>query len=180
MLRVVSCSNLIPIKRVELLARVLAGLTTPFEWTHFGDGPSHGAVEKCVREFPKHGRARLAGTRPNSEVLLFFRENPVDVFVNLSESEGVPVSIMEALAHGVPTVATDVGGTKEIVDDCCGKIIPRDFSSSLLESILRDISDRPSEWAERRVGATRRWSERCNAETNYAEFSNWLAEEAAI
>lgn len=46
----------------------------------------------------------------NQLVYDFYRNNDVDVFVNLSESEGIPVSIIETISFGVPVVATDVGG----------------------------------------------------------------------
>lgn len=46
----------------------------------------------------------------NEEVYTFYRNNRVDVFLNVSESEGVPVSIMEAMSCHIPTIAPDVGG----------------------------------------------------------------------
>ena len=46
----------------------------------------------------------------------------IDLFINTSSSEGVPVSIMEALSVGIPIIATDVGGTKEIVTKTTARI----------------------------------------------------------
>lgn len=52
-----------------------------------------------------------------------YSEHPVDVFINLSTNEGVPVSIMEAISFDIPIVATDVGGTSEIVTDETGILV---------------------------------------------------------
>jgi len=48
---------------------------------------------------------------PHNDVLNYYASNPVDVFINTSSSEGLPVSIMEAMSFGIPVIATNVGGT---------------------------------------------------------------------
>ena len=50
--------------------------------------------------------------------------NDFDLFVNMSLSEGIPVSIMEAISFGIPIIATNVGGNAEIVNDETGVLIP--------------------------------------------------------
>ena len=56
------------------------------------------------------------GNVDNAEILKYYRENSIDCFALLSEHEGAPVSIMEAESAGIPIVATDVGGVRELVD----------------------------------------------------------------
>ncbi len=51
------------------------------------------------------------------DLMLFFKENSVDLFINASITEGTPVSIMEAISCGIPIIATDVGGNPEIVSE---------------------------------------------------------------
>ncbi len=60
-----------------------------------------------------------------------------DVLVNPSYSEGLPTSILEAASVGIPVVATDVGGTKEIFTDEMGFLVNLDDKESLLESIIK-------------------------------------------
>lgn len=173
-LRVMSCSNAIPVKRVDLLANALSGLDIPFEWTHFGDGPELPKIRNIVKGFPTSGTAFLPGRTSNAAVLDHYRHKAVDVFVNVSSSEGVPVSIMEALAAGVPCIATDVGGTSEIVDDTCGRVLASTVTSEDLAEQIRSVVTEPENWIQRRAGARFRCLSVCSAEANYAEFCEHL------
>lgn len=177
-LRIVSCSNLIPVKRVDFIAEALANLRRPFSWVHFGDGPEKERVMRIVSMFPSHGRVFFPGRISNSSVLQYYREQPVDVFINLSLSEGVPVSIMEALAHGIPCIATDVGGTSELVDDSCGILLSVNVALESIVSLLSEIDISCSVWVNKRNGALSRWREKADADYNYKEFSYFLQQTA--
>jgi glycosyltransferase involved in cell wall biosynthesis len=73
----------------------------------------------------------------------FYLTQPVDVFVNASTTEGVPVSIMEAMSFGVPVVATDVGGTGELVNSRNGALlVPNPTPAEIADAILRTVHDR--------------------------------------
>jgi glycosyltransferase involved in cell wall biosynthesis len=78
-----------------------------------------------------------------SAVPRFYSNNPVDLFLNVSESEGIPVSIMEAMAAGIPVIATDVGGSAEIVDDSVGTIVPADTTAESLAKSIATFRDIP-------------------------------------
>lgn len=173
-LRIVSCSSIIPVKRLEILASALSMFIIPFEWTHFGDGRDKIKIEKILECLPSCGRANLLGWVDNPAVLLYYAQNPVDVFVNVSYSEGVPVSIMEALAAGIPCVATDVGGTSEIINDECGELISADISSKALAELLQSVSWNKKLWTAKRLGAERQARYLCDAQRNYSEFCNFL------
>ena len=69
------------------------------------------------------------------------RQQNVDLFVNLSTTEGLPVSIMEAMAHRIPAIATEVGGTPEIVIDGTNWsfIIELNFSNEQLVNAIKKI-----------------------------------------
>ena len=115
--QIVSCSHIVPVKRVAFLAEVIGSFDFKVRWTHIGDGPLRAEVEAVIDKFPENITGVLLGAMPNAEVLRYYSEHHVDLFVNVSESEGVPVSIMEAFSFGIPVMATDVGGVSEIVDD---------------------------------------------------------------
>ena len=69
------------------------------------------------------------GHYPNEELLRYYGSNHVDLFINTSSTEGVPVSIMEAQSFGIPVIATDTGGVKEVVTEGTGSLLPVDFRS---------------------------------------------------
>ena len=97
---------------------------------------------------------------------------PYHVFLNVSISEGIPVSIMEALSFGIPTIATNVGGTKEIVfDKRNGFLLPVDFELTQLVDYIMDIyNDVSSSKCLFRHEARKSWRENYSADVNYPHF----------
>lgn len=139
-LRVVSCSSLTPIKRVHEIPRLLDSLDLPrVEWTHLGDGPERGRVERALGHTPRV-HAHLHGWVRPDDVPRIYADGTFDLFVNVSASEGVPISIMEALAAGIPVIASDVGGTSEIVDAAVGALIRAEISTHDFLSAVRKLS----------------------------------------
>jgi glycosyltransferase involved in cell wall biosynthesis len=78
-----------------------------------GDGPEKPLLEKLIEHSPAKDRIRLLGSIPNSEIEKYYKA--ADVFINPSYTEGFPRVVLEAMACGLPIVATDAGGTKDIV-----------------------------------------------------------------
>lgn len=119
---VVSCSAVSEVKRVESILAAVSALaeTRPLRWVHFGDGPLMPALRAAAEYAPAGLQVELRGQTPNAEITAFYARGEADAFVNLSASEGVPVSIMEAVAWNVPVLATEVGGTPEIVGAALG------------------------------------------------------------
>lgn len=174
--RIVSCSRLVPLKRVHFIADALAYLDFPVEWTHIGDGPQRAEIEERIGSLPHHVTVRFAGQMPNREVAAYYAGHPVDLFINVSESEGLPVSIMEALAAGIPVLATAVGGTPELVDDEVGKRLPAALDRTLLAEVIASFRERYLRvGGGLREAARRRWSERCDAAKVYDRFGSFLA-----
>lgn len=136
-LRVVSCANLIPLKRVHLLAEALALVKGPVEWTHFGEGAERARLEPLVSALPAQVQLRLKGSVPNAEILAWYRANPVDVFVHTSETEGgAPVALQEAASFGIPLLAADAGGVREIVTATTGVLLPHTPTPAMLAEQL--------------------------------------------
>jgi glycosyltransferase involved in cell wall biosynthesis len=78
-----------------------------------GEGQERGRIEAVVREHRVDDRVILTGHREDARLLL----PAFDVYVNCSVSEGVSLSILEAMAARLPVIATRVGGTPEVIDD---------------------------------------------------------------
>ena len=112
--------------------------TKPLKWVHFGDGDLMSDIKRQINDFQSTNfEVDLKGHVLNEEVLNWYGKNEVTVFVNVSESEGIPVSVMEAMSFGIPVIATDVGGNCEIVDASNGRLIPAQFElSELVEALM--------------------------------------------
>ena len=122
-LRIFSCSALIPLKRVTLLAEALKLLTIKVNWTHIGDGPELDKLKAIIQTLPANINVRLTGWVSPEKVAGYYAGQPCDLFINVSETEGIPVSIMEAFSAAIPALATNVGGVSEIVTDQNGRLL---------------------------------------------------------
>lgn len=116
--RLVSCSNVVPLKRIEQIIDGLAMIDDlPLCWTHIGDGENFEAV-KAYAEKKLSGKENIqyAFTGFLEDVDVWYRENQADCFITTSSTEGgCPVSIQEAMSYGIPIIATDVGGITEMI-----------------------------------------------------------------
>jgi glycosyltransferase involved in cell wall biosynthesis len=109
-----------------------------------GDGPERRRVEAEARRLGVAGAVRLAGERRDVRELLA----GADVFVLASQSEGLPMSILEAMAAGLPVVASSVGGVAELVEHrVSGLLVPPGDPPALaraLGELIRDPALRSS------------------------------------
>ena len=182
-LRVVSCSRVVDVKRVPLLAKAISlldGEGLRVEWTHYGDGPQLEEARAACSSLAR-SVARLAGSLPNEALLGEYAANHFDLFVNVSASEGLPLSIMEACGCGIPVVATDVGGTHEIVSDGVdGFLLPGDCGpEDVAAAIRRFASLSEAERACMRRAARAVWEDGFRLEANVAGLVRSLGVEVA-
>lgn len=173
-LRIVSCSAIIPFKRVYRIVQVLSRIgDIPIEWTHFGGGAQLGQVQK-MSEMKLTGTITydIRGNVPNSEVREAYGKNHYHLFLHASESEGIPVAIMEAMSFGIPAIATDVGGVSELVrHEKNGFLLHKDFQDEEMVVLIRRIwAMRDEEYLRLRQNAGAFWEKYYNAETNYPKF----------
>lgn len=170
-LRVISASSVDANKRVLLIAECIATLAshTPVQWTHFGDGPQMQAVRELLSERASENlRVNLAGRVEPAVVHRALLEEGFDVFVNLSLSEGVPVSVMEAQCVGLPVVATDVGGTSEAAPATFNYLIPVDASvEAICDALTASATESRANPALRRSW----WQERFDSSVVYPRFA---------
>ena len=169
-LRIVSCSAVYDLKRVPLIFETLCHIKDKeIIWTHLGDGPDFAELQELVKSAPSNLKIILPGWVTHEDVLNFYKKNPVDVFINMSTNEGIPVSIMEAISFDIPIVATNVGGNSEIVNENTGILIssnptPEEASRAILRVL--DIKLTPRVYRNKYY----------NAEQNYTEFANVLSD----
>ena len=147
---VVSCSAVSDIKRVDRILESVRSLNEMYDgrhvrWVHFGDGPLMGQLGELAATLPVSLTVELRGHVDNVDVLRFYTDERVDLFVNLSTTEGVPVSIMEAISFDIPVVATSVGGTPEIVSESArtGALVDSDAAPDAVASTMKAVLDAP-------------------------------------
>lgn len=166
-----SCSRMIPLKRIELILEVLRDWDQcHIKWTHIGDGPLFADITEKARKICRDNpmvKIDLVGRVTNENVKLFYATHPIDLFVNLSEIEGLPISIMEAISYGIPVLATDVGGTSEIVTSGTGYLLDAHISLVEVRQALLDYCGRsPENKMKLRSSAYEYWRSNFDANTN--------------
>lgn len=167
---IVSCSNIIALKRIHLIIEALWLIErVQIHWIHFGEGPLYNNMLNKTKYLSSNIRVDFKGQLSNEEIMKFYKNNHVDLFINVSEAEGIPVTIMEALSFGIPCFGTDVGGTSEILNDKAGKLVSRDFNPAILKDFIINIKELTKEY-EYCEQARLIWSEKCNAENNYEDL----------
>lgn len=183
-LSVVSCSFVVEEKRLSLIVDAIAHLleaepSLGIRWTHIGDGELFHEI-RAYAQSKLGGRADVVftGYLAQQEVMQLYREQQFDVIVNVSSSEGIPVSLMEASSVGIPMVATDVGGNGEIVNESNGILIPADADVPTIAGALARFRDRASASAYR-ARARSDWQDKFNAAHNYPRFGQSLADIAS-
>lgn len=104
-----------------------------------GDGPLRDEIHALVNELGVAGSTWMPGARQDIPALL----HAMDCFVLPSISEGISNTILEAMATGLPVVATDVGGNGELIDaGVTGKLVPTGDVEAMARSILEYAGNR--------------------------------------
>lgn len=178
--RIVTCSMIRPEKRIGLIFDVIkyAAELRPYqkiEWTHIGNGDQRILFQqRAEKEFPSNASAIFPGYSDQATLMKLYAEKPFDLFVNLSETEGTPVSIMEAISCGIPVLATAVGGNAEIVSEKNGILVDRNADLDEIVSGLFSFIDLPTDTLQKRNASREIWESRYNAHRNFNEFSQKL------
>jgi glycosyltransferase involved in cell wall biosynthesis len=173
-LRLLSSAYLRPPKRMDRLIEALHLIDRPVHWVHYGDGPDLASLQERARELPLHVRVDWRGAVANDQVIDHFRREPVDLFVLFSDDEGVPVSLMEATSFGVPVVANDVGGVREVVSPRSGLLVPCGTAPHELAAAIVHAADRFTADPSFRVDARRYWEAHFSASLNYRTLAECI------
>lgn len=180
--RVLSVSNCIQIKRVDKIIDALSVFSKAnhieVQWTHIGNGVLLEKLKQHTKEVI--GRNELLkynflGFLPNTEVKQLLSQQSFDLFINASESEGVPVSIMEAMSYSIPVIAPDVGGISDIVNDLNGKLLSSNPSVKEIADAMREVYY-SSSYQSYRENAFLMVKENYNADSNYINFIKKLSQ----
>src|SRR5579862_137424 len=128
-------------KRFDLLITAFAQCAAKHAQIHLviaGDGSLKSELQSLIDQLGLSARCHLAGHRTDVVEL----HHAFDLLVQSSEYEGTPNAVLEAMAMETPVIATDVGGTAELLrHDVDGLIVPKHQVAALIEAIESVLSD---------------------------------------
>jgi colanic acid/amylovoran biosynthesis glycosyltransferase len=175
-----SCSSVIPLKQVDLIFKSILNyaaenLNKRIKWTHIGAGSGFNDLKRLVNiNSLSNMNVDLKGFTDNKIIREILAKEKFNIFINLSTTEGIPVSIMEAISAATPILATDVGGNNEIVTSETGLLISIDFTQNDFNQAVNKIIA---------LGESLRLSSRLfslanfNAEINFSAFYDNLIDD---
>ncbi len=137
-----SVGRLVEVKGFDVALRALAELPAELGWKFLlvGGGDQRPRLEALAQQLGIQERVVFAGEQ--SEMHPWYAA--MDLFVNSSHSEGMCLAIIEAMSHGLPVVATDVGDNAQLVGDVgdsCGRIVPPNDAKALSDGICQLAQD---------------------------------------
>ncbi len=134
---VLNLANLYPVKNHKSLIAVAKRVVEAEPGTRFliaGRGEMEGELSHMIHALGLDKNVILLGYRSDAERFL----SACDAYLQTSVSEGLPVSVIEAMSYGKPVVATDVGGTAELIDKI---LVKPDDVETIAEKLLTLIRD---------------------------------------
>jgi glycosyltransferase involved in cell wall biosynthesis len=106
-----------------------------------GSGPDREKLEQLAQELAVAGRVRFTGSLENSELPALYRT--ANIALNSSLVDNFPISLLEAMASGVPIVSTNVGGIPYLVEhERTALLVPPGAPVALADAVLRLLEDR--------------------------------------
>lgn len=175
-LNIVSVSYCVQVKQIDKIIRAIADFhelspSVKVKWSHIGDGPLLEPLRKLADDMFNGKRIEYCflGKLCNRKVKDFYLQNEVDIFINSSASEGVPVSIMEAMEAGVPVIAPNVGGISELleVDSCV--LLPEVISPESISNAIMVMLDKCKS-TDVRERCKNKITKEYNAKVNFTNF----------
>lgn len=150
-----SVARLDPVKALPTLVEALAiaaRTNSRLRLVIVGEGPERASVEAAIQRHGVAERVRLLGHRDDVRTLL----PGLDAFANASTSEGISLTLLEAMAAELPIVATAVGGTPEVVADGeTGRLVPSRDVAALAAALVEMAADPARAQAWGRAGRQR-------------------------
>ena len=141
---VIGVARLVPIKNVRLLIEAMAKVRLRLPDAHLllvGDGPDRSAVRARAAELDLTDAVTFVGSVPQADLPALYRA--ADVFALSSDFDNSPNVVLEAMASGLPVVATDVGGVREFVAEGIGGAVVPPGNAAALANALEQYLAQP-------------------------------------
>lgn len=179
---IVSVAKVRNIKRIYMIPEILMNINFPVKWIHIGDenlSSNDSTIQtylnnkKLLKSKPNIEVVTLGNTT-NEQVLQFYKSNNVNLFISVSETEGLPISMMEAMSFGIPILSTNVGGCSEIVNETTGVLIEKNFDVMVAANKILEIKNSKLNSEESRLKIREYWKANFSNETNFNSFIDQL------
>jgi len=172
---IASCSHLIHFKRVHLIIEALSLIDNiMLNWVHFGSGELYNELKNNAELLLKDKsniQFKFMGQTGNADIRAYYANNNPDLFIHTSSSEGLPVSIIEALSYGIPVIGLDADGVKEVVSSRNGELLPRDATPAEIARSIEKILLLPAKKIEKlREESYRLWEQNHHPVKNNNHF----------
>lgn len=136
---IITVARLVAWKGIDRLIRVLANIPCT-RLMIIGDGPIKNELEKLTSALDLQTRVTFVGRVNRAKVLAYLKS--ADLFVLNSTYEGLPHVIVEAMQAQIPVIATNVGGTHELIEDMVnGRLIPAEDDLALYNAITELLTN---------------------------------------
>lgn len=174
---IVSCATIRNIKRIHLLAEIVKYVEFPIQWIHIGSESKNDPTLPILREKISGLKVnkpdleiKFVGALKNEDVFKLYSSESINLFVSVSETEGLPVSMMEAISFGIPVMSTDVGGCSEIVNEQTGFLIRKEFDPAMAALEIEKFRTSQKNNQIFRKGVRAFWEENFEINRNFKAF----------
>lgn len=175
----ISISRAVPLKRIELIIDALKTINLPIKWTHIGDGILLDRLKQRameIREVNTQCEVEFTGWLNPDEITTYLNNTSINALILVSETEGLPVVIMEAFSASIPVIATDVGGVSELVNENTGVLLSSNPTNKQIVKAIELLFYEPNEIAmERRNNAYSTYLSSFDLRKNSKIFIDFLA-----
>jgi glycosyltransferase involved in cell wall biosynthesis len=139
--RLLSVGRIVHQKGLDLGLRALAGLKDlDWEWRIAGDGPQVESLQSLAAELGIAERIAFLGWQSREELAKWYHQS--NLFLFPSRHEGMPNAVLEAMAGGLPVIATRIAGNEELVlDGGTGLLVPTESVDNLREALRKLLSN---------------------------------------
>ncbi len=178
-LRFISCSYVSKRKRVDQIFKFLNAYALLYpqnqlEWYHIGTGPDFDMLLNLVKSKSETLEVHLVGNLEHNKMLDFYKDNTLDIFINFSDNEGTPVSLMEAASCGFAFIVTDVGGNSDVVTTRNGFTIDPKLNTDEFINILNQFFDNKRLLRDFSIESKAIWANKFNVKYNTTHFINTI------
>lgn len=173
-IHIVTCAYIRKVKRLYLLPEILKSINYHLTWTHIGAGEDFEELKSMCKELPSNIKINFLGNQSEIQIIEFYKNTPITCIVSLSNSEGLPLSMMEAISFGIPIISTDVGGCSEIVTKNTGVLINKNFNHEDFIHSLQKLINSDLNSSIGRSDVKSLWKEKFSSENNYFKLKHKL------
>ena len=178
-LRILSIAFIRPVKRIDRIIKAIEKINhSEIEWIHIGASfTNDNSIEKEAEDLIRN-KSNVSflflGDKSKEFIYDFLKNRNADILLCTSESEGIPVTMMEAMGHGMPVLSLNVGGVSEIVEDeFNGSLMPANSDAESIAAYLIRWADMDQvEYFKFSQNAYKTYQNKYRAKENHLQFFN--------